>query len=146
MMFGLSTIKLAIYGVIALGIAGAFGYVWWLRHEVTNLQGANAVLTADLTQAKAVNDANQAELVKIKDDAAQALAAVEKNHAAALAAATRTQTIKQDIARAPKADDATVAPVLGALLDRLRTAGTNAPDTNQGSPPGHSGAASPVRP
>lgn len=125
MIPGIPYLRLAAIAALAIAVLSALGYVWWLRHEVTNLRAENATLVA-------VNAANVAEVEKVKADAAAEVAALTKEHAAALLRTKRTATLKQDIARAPKTDDAIAAPVLAGLLSSLRQ---RASGGDQGSPP-----------
>lgn len=145
-MFGLGSLQIAIIAIVGTVILGLGGALWWERHENEGLTAANATLTADLQTAKTVNDANVAQLAEIQQRAAADLAAVTRDNAAALARASRTSTLKAEIARVKPSDDAMASPVLAATLDRLRQRAAGGPDQDPGGSAAGPAGAAVVRP
>src|SRR5690349_9232647 len=114
-MFGLSalTTKLILGGILAAALlAGAL----YIRHVIAE----NAVLSSQLDQAIATNKANVQAFAQYKDAQAKALQALADQHQADVTRLANASKLHQEIARAPKSDDAPVAPVLARTLDALR--------------------------
>jgi len=102
----------AVVGVVALLGAG-----WGVRSymaEHDRLKVANALY------ATAIDD-NLAALAELKADYAEALAVVERERTVSLARARRLEELKKDIHNATDDEDGPVAPVLGGLIDGLRS-------------------------
>lgn len=119
-MIGPKTIASIVAG-LALIAAAVWIYITivHLRAENASLTSANAQLTADLSQAKADNQADLKALADLKADYAQQQQALTTAQTALEAASNQTQTIVTKVIRAPASDKACFPVALGTAFSEL---------------------------
>lgn len=123
---------------IVAGLALIAAAIWiyitivHIRAENASLTSANAQLTADLSQAKADNQADLKALADLKADYAQQQAALTTAQTALQAASNQTQTIVTKVIRAPASDKACFPIALGNAFSELFPVSTNGSNQSGG--------------
>ena len=118
-MFGLSSIKLVLVGLGAVGVLGFLVYVQHLRHSVAVLTDQKAALEqqVDLAVATAETNADALAAVSRQSDVNEKL--VRDAYEDRLKAAEKKTKLLEDIAHASPEDDAPAAPVLDRTVRSL---------------------------
>ena len=110
------------YLVVGAAVIGAWLYIQHLRAQVVDLSSAKAVLSQQLDQAQAVNQANLDALARYKAEAEKAVAALagERDEAIKEQAELRTLAGRIAASKGVTGRDAPIAPVLLDALAGLR--------------------------
>ena len=110
---------IAATGLAAL-VALASGWALTERGQRKALSAQLQIQTDQLDQATAANAGLVKAIEALRVEHERQIAAIAADQKSSLQRAQRAQAIKEGIRHAPKQDDGPVAPVLSAVVERLR--------------------------
>jgi hypothetical protein len=142
----LSTARLAALGVVGVIIAGLVIALLIQKHEIRAQAETIWTQRADLERAMQVNDRNVAELDRVKEQSARAVAAVESQLHAAEARRASTAALLKEAHNAPVTRSCIASPAVRAVLGRMREPRAAGADGDPDGQAGDPGRAVGVRP